>query len=201
MGLDPLDSGTLHWHADGEMSQITPSVLHARAGFITEDRRGEGVFLPMSVSDNIVMPQLGKISTFGLIRSRIQSKISGDMIERLGIKVSDQNQVISTLSGGNQQKVVFARWLATEPRLLLLDEPTRGLDVGAKTEILGLVNDLANAGTAVLLVSSELEELTRLCDRYLVIVRGKIVAELDNAANHSELMEALSLNDAEGQVT
>ena len=201
MGLDPLDSGTLHWHENGEISQIAPSVLHARAGFITEDRRGEGVFLPMSVSDNIVMPQLGKISTFGLIRSRIQSKISEDMIERLGIKVSDQNQVISTLSGGNQQKVVFARWLATEPRLLLLDEPTRGLDVGAKTEILGLVNDLANAGTAVLLVSSELEELTRLCDRYLVIVRGKIVAELDNAANHSELMEALSLNDAEVQAT
>ena len=199
VGLDPLDSGTLDWYANGEPTQIDPSTLHARAGFITEDRRGEGVFLPMSVSDNIVMPQLNKISTLGLIRSQIQRKIAGGMIERLGIKVSDQNQIISTLSGGNQQKVVFARWLATAPELLLLDEPTRGLDVGAKTEILGLVNELANAGTAVLLVSSEIEELTRLCDRYLVIVRGKIVAELDGKASHRELMAALSLNDVEGQ--
>lgn len=199
VGLDPLDSGTLDWHADGEISPISPAALHARAGFITEDRRGEGVFLPMSVSDNIVMPKLSKIATLGLIRSRLQRGVAGGMIERLGIKVGHQNQMVSTLSGGNQQKVVFARWLATAPQLLLLDEPTRGLDVGAKTEILSLVNDLANSGTAVLLVSSELEELTRLCDRYLVIVRGKIVAELDGNADHQELMAALSFNDPEGQ--
>ena len=110
-----------------------------------------------------------------------------------GIKVSAQEQKVSTLSGGNQQKVVFARWLASAPKLLLLDEPTRGLDVDAKTEILRLVNELADAGTAVLLVSSELEELTRACDRYLVIIRGQIVAELPAGATREELVNALSL--------
>jgi ribose transport system ATP-binding protein len=115
------------------------------------------------------------------------------MITRLGIKVSAQEQKVATLSGGNQQKVVFARWLASAPKLLLLDEPTRGLDVDAKTEILRLVNELADAGTAVLLVSSELEELTRACDRYLVIIRGQIVAELPAGATREELVNALSL--------
>jgi ribose transport system ATP-binding protein len=115
------------------------------------------------------------------------------MITRLGIKVSGREQRVATLSGGNQQKVVFARWLASAPKLLLLDEPTRGLDVDAKTEILRLVNELADAGTAVLMVSSELEELTRACDRYLVMVRGRIVSELPSSATREELVNALSL--------
>jgi ABC-type sugar transport system ATPase subunit len=119
------------------------------------------------------------------------------MIGRLGIKVSSQDQRVATLSGGNQQKVVFARWLASAPRLLLLDEPTRGLDVSAKTEILKLVSELADAGTAVLLVSSELEELTRVCDRYLVMVRGGIVAELPGGATHDQLLDALSTSSRE----
>jgi ABC-type sugar transport system ATPase subunit len=114
------------------------------------------------------------------------------MIQRLGIKTNSRDQRVSTLSGGNQQKVVFARWLATSPRLLLLDEPTRGLDVGAKTEILRLVREVADAGAAVLLVSSELEELTRVCNRYLIMVRGSIVSELPQTATNDELLSALS---------
>jgi ribose transport system ATP-binding protein len=160
---------------------------------VTEDRRGEGLFLGMSVGDNIVMPNLRAISRLGLVLGNEQRRAAGAMIARLGIKVSAQEQKVATLSGGNQQKVVFARWLASGPKLLLLDEPTRGLDVDAKTEILRLVNELADAGTAVLLVSSELEELTRACDRYLVIIRGQIVAELPAGATREELVNALSL--------
>jgi ABC-type sugar transport system ATPase subunit len=119
------------------------------------------------------------------------------MIRKLGIKVSGQEQRVGTLSGGNQQKVVFGRWLVTAPRVLLLDEPTRGLDVGAKTEILRLVSELADAGTAILLVSSELEELTRVCDRYLVMVRGRIAAELPRSATRDQLLHALSGSDQE----
>jgi ABC-type sugar transport system ATPase subunit len=197
VGLDPLDSGSLSWREADEITPIIPRDLHKRAGFVTEDRRGEGVFLPLSAGDNIVMTKLGAIASFGMIRTREQRRVAGEMIRRLGIKVSGQEQRVATLSGGNQQKVVFGRWLVTAPRLLLLDEPTRGLDVGAKTEILRLINELADSGTAILLVSSELEELTRVCDRYLVIVRGRIAAELPRHATRDQLLHALSGSDRE----
>jgi ABC-type sugar transport system ATPase subunit len=192
VGLDPLDAGTLQWHEGGASRAIAPRELYERTGFITEDRRGEGLFLSLSAGDNIVLPKLRAISRFGLIRRGEQRRIAGEMIRRLAIKVSSDEQRVATLSGGNQQKVVFARWLATAPRLLLLDEPTRGLDVGAKTEILRLVNELADAGTAVLMVSSELEELTRVSDRYLVMVRGRIVSELPGGASRDDLLAAVS---------
>jgi ABC-type sugar transport system ATPase subunit len=193
IGLDPIDNGALSWSEAGRTTAISPAEVYRRTGFVTEDRRGEGLFLGMSVGDNIVMPNLRAISRFGLVLRNEQRRAAGAMITRLGIKVSAQEQKVATLSGGNQQKVVFARWLASAPKLLLLDEPTRGLDVDAKTEILRLVNELADAGTAVLLVSSELEELTRACDRYLVIIRGQIVAELPAGATREELVNALSL--------
>jgi ribose transport system ATP-binding protein len=193
VGLDAIDSGGLFWSEEGPAKPISPQALYQRAGFVTEDRRGEGLFLGMSVGDNIVMPNLRAISRFGLVRLGAQRRSAAGMIERLEIKVGTQEQKVATLSGGNQQKVVFARWLASAPRLLFLDEPTRGLDVNAKTEILRLINELADAGTAVLLVSSELEELTRVCDRYLVMVRGQIVTELPAGATREQLVNALSL--------
>jgi ABC-type sugar transport system ATPase subunit len=192
VGLDPLDAGALRWRETDEMRPITPQGLHGKTGYITEDRRGEGLFMTLSASDNIAMTNLGAIASFGIISQGEQRRLAREMIRRLAIRVSGESQRTATLSGGNQQKVVFARWLAGAPRLLLLDEPTRGLDVGAKTEILRLVNELADAGAAVLLVSSEFEEMTRVCDRYLVIVRGRIVAELPAAATQSELLDALS---------
>jgi len=195
VGLDPIDAGAIHWSENGATVRIGPAELGRRAGFVTEDRRGEGLFLAMSVGENIVMPNLRAISRLGLVRIGEQRRSAGRMIDRLAIKTSSQDQRVATLSGGNQQKVVFARWLAGAPKLLLLDEPTRGLDVNAKTEILRLVNELAEAGTAVLLVSSELEELTRVCDRYLVIVRGRILAELPASATAEQLISALSLTD------
>jgi ABC-type sugar transport system ATPase subunit len=185
----------MYWREADEVRPITPQKISKRAGFVTEDRRGEGLFLPLTTGDNIVMTKLSAIASFGMIRAREQRRVAGEMIRRLGIKVSGQEQPVETLSGGNQQKVVFGRWLATAPRLLLLDEPTRGLDVGAKTEILRLVNELADTGTAILLVSSELEELTRVCDRYLVIARGRITAELPRGATHDQLLSALSASD------
>jgi ABC-type sugar transport system ATPase subunit len=198
VGLDPVESGALSWSESGRTRPITPRELYARAGFVTEDRRGEGLFLAMSVGDNIVMPNLRAVSRFGLVRRGEQRRAAAAMIERLDVKVSAQEQKVATLSGGNQQKVVFARWLASAPKLLLLDEPTRGLDVNAKTEILRLVNELADAGTAVLLVSSELEELTRVCDRYLVMVRARIVTELPAGATREQLVNALSLTGPQG---
>jgi ABC-type sugar transport system ATPase subunit len=194
VGLDPIDSGRLRWRSDnGSLTEISPAALHAHTGLVTEDRRGEGLFLPLSAADNIVLPSLRRIATFaGIIDRKKQKTIAGEMIRRLGIKVSSDDQKAATLSGGNQQKVVFARWLATAPRLFLLDEPTRGLDVGAKTEILKLILELAAAQTAVLLISSEIEELTRVCDRYLIMSHGRITGELPATAASQDLLAAVS---------
>jgi ABC-type sugar transport system ATPase subunit len=194
VGLDPIESGRLRWRdGRGELAEISPSDLYADAGLVTEDRRGEGLFLPLSAADNIVLPSLRRIAGFaGIIDRRKQKVIAQEMIRRLNIKVTGDDQKAATLSGGNQQKLVFARWLATAPRLFLLDEPTRGLDIGAKTEILKLILELAAADTAVLLISSEIEELTRVCDRYLVISRGRIVGELPATATQRDLLAAVS---------
>jgi len=194
VGLDPIDSGRLRWrNENGDLAEISPRELHHHAGLVTEDRRGEGLFLPLSASDNIVLPSLQRIIGFaGLVDRRKQKTMAGEMIRRLAIKVAGDDQKTATLSGGNQQKVVFGRWLATAPRLFLLDEPTRGLDVGAKTEILKLVLELAANETAVLLISSEIEELTRICDRYIVMSHGRITGELPASASKQDLLAAIS---------
>lgn len=197
VGLDPVDSGTLL--RDGQPT--TPRHLHAHVGLVTEDRRGEGLLLPQSIADNIGLPSLATLRTpLGLVDSARQAGLADRMIERLRIKVSSREQAVGTLSGGNQQKVVFSRWLATNPKIFLLDEPTRGLDVSAKTEIMKLVVELADQGCSVLLVSSELQELMRVCDRYLVIQRGKLVRELPGAADSAELMDAISTLDSTAEI-
>jgi ABC-type sugar transport system ATPase subunit len=130
-----------------------------------------------------------------------QLALADAMIQRLRIKVSGHQQPVGTLSGGNQQKVVFGRWLATNPPLFLLDEPTRGLDVSAKTEIMTLIVELAEQGCSVLLVSSELEELMRVCDRYLIISRGRLIDELPGSADTQALMKSITTLNSDTEVT
>jgi ABC-type sugar transport system ATPase subunit len=193
VGLDPVDAGRLRIRKAGVQSEITPARLHARTGFVTEDRRGEGLLLPLPVWSNVSFANLDKLTNrIGIIdRSRERAFAQG-LVERLRIKISSLAQPVRTLSGGNQQKVVFARWLGTGAELYLLDEPTRGLDVNAKSEILNLTTELAQAGAAVLIVCSELEELMRVCDRYLVVHRGRIVGELPGGVDKEALMRAVS---------
>jgi ABC-type sugar transport system ATPase subunit len=192
-GLDPIDAGEIDYDAGTGLKRLTPHQLHRKVGLVTEDRRGEGLLLPQSVLQNLSLASLGKLLNRFLMIDRGREQILGKgLIDRLGIKVSALSQRVGTLSGGNQQKVVFGRWLATTPQLYFLDEPTRGLDVGAKTEILKLVVELARAGATVLLISSEVEELIRVCDRYLVMSRGRIVGELPGAATKAQLMDAVS---------
>ena len=194
VGLDPIDGGTLSWRGEDGFAPITPERLHAHVGMITEDRRGEGVHLPLSISDNLALPNLKSLlNKWRLIDRGRQTALADAMIERLKIKCSGREQIVATLSGGNQQKVVFGRWLATNPRLFLLDEPTRGLDVSAKTEIMRLVVELAEQGCSVLLVSSELQELMRVCDRYLIIGRGRLVDELPGSADAGALMRSIAM--------
>jgi ABC-type sugar transport system ATPase subunit len=193
VGLDPIDNGTILWKGKCGLSNIAPRQLHREVGFVTEDRRGEGVHLPLSIRDNIALPNLKSLlNNFLLVDAGRERELAHAMIGRLNIKASGQDQSVGTLSGGNQQKIVFGRWLAANPRLFLLDEPTRGLDVSAKSEILRLIVDLANKGCGVLLVCSELEELMRVADRYLVMNRGSLINELTGSASANELMVAIA---------
>lgn len=148
--------------------------------FCSEDRKAEGIFPYMSVQDNLTMTILPKLSKFGILNKNIQEKVTKEYIERIAIKTPGCSTKIKDLSGGNQQKVILSRWLATKPDLIILDEPTRGIDVGAKGEIEELISQISDEGISVLYISSELDELVRGCDRIVILQDGKNVGELIN---------------------
>ncbi|KXU92469.1 sugar ABC transporter ATP-binding protein [Caballeronia megalochromosomata] len=161
--------------------------------YLTEDRKAEGIVPELSVRDNLTLVCLPALTKRGVVDVAKQREIVDGFIESLGIKLRSPDQPIRELSGGNQQKVLLARWLATHPRLLLLDEPTRGIDVGAKADVAKIVRELRDAGLAVLLSASELEELTAVADRAVVIRDGETVAQLDGAQmNEASIMDAIA---------
>lgn len=147
-------------------------------GYVTEDRKSEGLLVDFTVEENISLTNFREISKYGLISRKKESALFLSMKERLGIRTSGPHQTAKSLSGGNQQKVVIAKWLGIEPDLLILDEPTRGVDVGAKKEIYSIINQLAERGVAVLMISSELPEVLGMADRVLIMHEGKLAGEL-----------------------
>jgi ribose transport system ATP-binding protein len=142
-------------------------------GLVSEDRKERGLHLSASICDNIALPSIGAMSKFGLRAFARERALAADMVRRLSVRCTGLGQATATLSGGNQQKVVIGKWLATEPRILLLDEPTRGIDVGAKQEIYRLIFDLAQQGLSIIVVTSEMPELLLLSDRILVMCEGR----------------------------
>lgn len=147
-------------------------------GFCSEDRKAEGIFPNMTVMENMTIGVLDEVSSFGVMSAGTQAQIARTYIDKLKIKTSGPNQKMKELSGGNQQKVLLARWLCKKPILMILDEPTRGIDLGAKSEIEEIIAELAGGGVGVLMISSELEELVRSCDRIAVLSEGKKVGQL-----------------------
>ena len=147
-------------------------------GLLTEDRKQQGLFLQMSVRDNIVMAVLKRLTRGLRINRRREAAVAQRYIDGMNIKASSQEQLAINLSGGTQQKVVLGKWMSTEPRLLIFDEPTRGIDVGAKSEIYRLLNDLAQQGKAIIMISSELPEILRMSHRIVVMCEGRITGEL-----------------------
>jgi len=147
-------------------------------GFCSEDRKAEGIFPNMTVMENMTIGVLDEVSAVGVMSAKDQVKIAQTYIDKLKIKASGPNQRMKELSGGNQQKVLLARWLCKKPILMILDEPMRGIDLGAKSEIEEIIAELAGGGVAVLMISSELEELVRSCDRIAVLSEGKKVGQL-----------------------
>lgn len=176
-GSTVLDSGEIYM--DGEKVEIK-SPIHAKdagIGFVTEDRKEEGLILDFSVRNNIPIPSLKNLRNGKSIDEKAIDSITRSYIEKLKIKVHSGKQTVRSLSGGNQQKVVFAKWLETSPWVLILDEPTRGVDIGAKKEIYEIINELKKTGVGILLVSSELSEVIGVSDR-VAVVHNKTIAKI-----------------------
>jgi ribose transport system ATP-binding protein len=160
---------------DGATVDISSPAEAYRLGvaLVSEDRKERGLHLAASICDNIALPSIGALSRFGLRAFALERALAVDMVGRLSVRCTGIDQTVAGLSGGNQQKVVIGKWLATEPRILLLDEPTRGIDIGAKQDIYRLIFDLAAQGLGVVVVTSEMPELLLLSDRILVMSEGR----------------------------
>jgi ribose transport system ATP-binding protein len=192
--------GADRW-STGEM-QIEGKPFHPRSpgdaigagiGFVTEDRKDQGVILPMTIRENISMASMNQVSTAGFIRAQAESAEARDTVTRLRVRTPSVEQRVGNLSGGNQQKVVLGKWLQIQPKLLILDEPTRGIDVGAKQEIYQIMNELTANGVAILMISSELPEVLGMADRIVVIREGRVAGELSRAEATQEKVGALAL--------
>jgi rhamnose transport system ATP-binding protein len=192
-GLTPADSGQILLR--GEPARIGSPAEGIRRGiaYLPEDRRRHGVILDMQIGANITLASLDRISRRGVLDFEREKEVAGDYARRLGVKTPAIYAPVATLSGGNQQKVALSRWLLTKPSVLILDEPTQGIDVGAKSEIHALMTDLAAEGVAVLMISSELPEILGMSDRVAVMYGGTIVEILDRAGATQERVLALAL--------
>jgi len=176
-GVDRLDTGSIFLEGE-EISVKSPAdAINKGIGFVPEDRQSQGLIPLMNLKENITLPVLDRISKWRVINKRKEDKIVDNYINKLKINPPDPFSPAKSLSGGNQQKVVLAKWLASLPKILILDEPTRGIDVGAKAEIHFLISLLAFQGLGVIIVSSELPEILSMSDRILVIAEGKITGE------------------------
>ncbi|PPF85625.1 D-xylose ABC transporter ATP-binding protein [Subtercola sp. Z020] len=178
-GADEAKTGTVR--IDGELLRSTSPMGAMRAGvaLVPESRKDQGLVLGESIAQNVVMASFGSVSSAGVIRSRAVKKVTDSERTRMGIK-SPRDMKVRQLSGGNQQKVLLSKWLQTNPKVLILDEPTRGVDVGAKADIYAIINAIAAKGVAVLVISSELPELLGLVDRIVVMREGRLVAAFPN---------------------
>jgi rhamnose transport system ATP-binding protein len=177
-GIDRPDAG--HVEVDGQRLPAGRPLAAMRAGigFVPEDRRQQGLVMDLSIARNATMTRTGKLARFGLIRRAAENELAREWATRLQLRFHRLDDPAGFLSGGNQQKVVLAKWLATEPRMLIVDEPTRGIDVGTKAEVHRLLGELAGRGVAVLMISSELPEVLGVADRVLVMHEGRVAEEL-----------------------
>lgn len=178
-GITKIDSGEIY--IDGKKVNIKSprDAIKNNIGLVTEDRKHSGLVLPLSVKDNMVLPSVRNFSNFKLITStKKECSATESYIDELKIKTPGMNQIVKFLSGGNQQKVVLGKWLMTHPQILIFDEPTRGIDIGAKTEIYKLINNLAEQGKTIIFISSEMQEILGMCDRIIVFHEGVVSGEL-----------------------
>jgi rhamnose transport system ATP-binding protein len=172
--------------------------MSAGIGFVPEDRRQQGLVMELSIAHNIALASLRRLTRVGLLSGRIERSFAADWAKRLQVKYSRIASPVTFLSGGNQQKVVLAKWLSRKPALLIVDEPTRGIDIGTKAEVHRLIESLARDGVAVLVISSELPEVLSLADRILVMHEGRLAVELTHEQATEEAIVAAATGHRSG---
>ncbi len=193
-GLDPADTGDIRLQGRPVRIRGPAEAIMSGIAYLPEDRRRHGVILDMPISANITLALLRKLTHFGSFDFQREKEIATDYVQRFAIKTPSIFHPVSTLSGGNQQKVALSRWLATKPSLLILDEPTQGIDVGAKAEIHALMGELASQGMAILMISSDLPEVLGMSDRIAVMRAGTIVGIVDRSEATQQGIIALALS-------
>lgn len=196
-GLDAITGGEILVNGKPVRIKSPADAIKLGMGFVPEDRKNEGLFLRMSVMKNSSIVMMNKVSKHGVINSAQEYETTRSYVEKLNIKTPNMEKEVMELSGGNQQKVVVAKWLSNEPQILIVDEPTRGIDVGAKKEIHNLISNLAKSGVAIIMISSEMPEILGMCDRIYVMHEGRIKSELSRGeATQEKIMEVILQEDA-----
>jgi ABC-type sugar transport system ATPase subunit len=202
-GIDPPDSGTVEVGGRAVRARSPREAVAAGLALIPEDRQKNGLATALPVGFNMTMASLESVSRFGFLSHAAERRRAEEFTARLRIRAESPRQLAGRLSGGNQQKVVISKWLARGARVFLFDEPTRGIDVGAKVEVFEVMDELARSGAAILMVSSELPELLQVADRILVMRQGRITAELPGRTTQEEIMRhaALEKSNLQGEVS
>jgi len=195
-GIDPIDSGEILIKGYAAKIRTPRDAVKRGIALVTEDRQISGLALRLPIAANTTMANVERISRFGFLDLKAQNRLSGEIGRKLHIKAASPAQLCRTLSGGNQQKVVIAKWLFRRASIFLFDEPTRGIDIGAKAEVFELMSELARAGAAILMVSSELPELLHVADRILVMRQGRISGELPRDTTQEQIMKLAVMDSA-----
>ena len=194
-GISPADSGTIRVNGKRVEIKSPADALKLGIAYVPEDRGTQGLIRQMNIRENVSLAVLRDIARNTFVNRKAERSLAERMIEQLSIRAYSSDQVVNKLSGGNQQKVVVSKWLASKPRLLIMDEPTRGIDVGAKAEIHRLISELAQQGMAILMISSELPEIMGMSDRILVMRGGTIVAEYSRDRATQEIIAAAMMSE------
>lgn len=191
-GVDAHNGGTITLHGKELHLKKPEDAIKAGIAFITEDRKAEGLILDFSIASNITLPNLGHLCPSNIMHREKMLSFSQDLSDRLGVKTQSVHLPVSSLSGGNQQKVVIAKWIGLSPSIIIMDEPTRGIDIGAKRDIYDLMNELTNQGVSIIMVSSELPEILGMSDRVMVIHEGSVAGILNRADATAESIMTLA---------
>ncbi len=200
-GADPIEEGKIQMEGKPVHVKSPSHAIKASLALVPEDRRRHGLALKLSVRDNINLPIYKHISRLSVINHFMERSIANDFVKKLRIKTPSISTIVMHLSGGNQQKVVIAKWLASKSKIFIMDEPTNGIDVGAKEEIYHLMNELASEGAAILFISSYMPELMGICDRILVMRDGKIVGDVPREEMTEEKLLTLAIKEKNGEVS
>lgn len=192
-GADSFDSGEIRLEGQKLTLHGPQDAICAGIGLVTEDRKEQGLVLGLTVRENTTLAALPSLTPMGFIQSKREVAVSQEYVKNLGVRTPSIEQKVKNLSGGNQQKVVLSKWLLTNSKVLILDEPTRGIDVGAKVEIYQLMNRLVAQGIGLIMISSELPEVLGMADRILVMRQGRLVGEMSRADATQEKVGELAV--------